>query len=55
MTEAEVRAICETTLNMGRRLAAHAHADSSVRQCIEHGVEFIYHASFATDEPSTCS
>ena len=49
MTEEEVRAICETTKNLGRRLAAHAHADSSVRQCIDHGVEFIYHATFITD------
>lgn len=49
MTPEEVRAICETTTNLGRRLAAHAHADSSVAQCIEYGVEFIYHATFVTD------
>jgi imidazolonepropionase-like amidohydrolase len=49
MTEEEVRAICETTTNLGRRLAAHAHADSSVLQCIKYGVEFIYHATFITD------
>ncbi len=50
MTEDEVRAICETTLNLGKRVAAHAHADSGVRQCIKHGVEFINHATFATDD-----
>jgi imidazolonepropionase-like amidohydrolase len=50
MTADEVRAICETTLNLGRRVAAHAHADSGVRQCIEYGVEFINHATFAGDE-----
>ncbi|MEX2482861.1 MAG: amidohydrolase family protein [Gammaproteobacteria bacterium] len=49
MSEDEVRAICETTLNLGRRLAAHAHADSGVMQCIRHGVEFINHATFASD------
>lgn len=49
MTDDEVRAICETTLNLGRRLAAHAHADSGVMQCIRHGVEFINHATFASD------
>ncbi|MEO3427480.1 amidohydrolase family protein [Pelagibius sp. CAU 1746] len=49
MTPEEVRAICETTNNLGGRLAAHAHADSSVLQCIEYGVEFIYHATFVTD------
>ena len=50
MTDEEVRAICETTLNLGKRVAAHAHADSGVRQCIKYGVEFINHATFATDQ-----
>lgn len=50
MTEDEVRAICETTLNLGKRLAGHSHADSGVRQCMKYGVEFIYHATFATDQ-----
>jgi imidazolonepropionase-like amidohydrolase len=50
MTDDEVRAICETAQNVGKRLAAHAHADSSVRQCLKFGVEFIFHATFATDE-----
>jgi imidazolonepropionase-like amidohydrolase len=50
MTDDEVRAICETANNIGKRLAAHAHADSSVRQCMKYGVEFIFHATFASDE-----
>lgn len=50
MTDDEVRAICDTANNIGKRLAAHAHADSSVQQCMKYGVEFIFHASFATDE-----
>lgn len=50
MTEEEVAAICNTANNIGKRLAAHAHADSSVRQCMKYEVEFIFHASFATDE-----
>ncbi|HTW25814.1 MAG TPA: amidohydrolase family protein [Acetobacteraceae bacterium] len=50
MTEEEVAAICNTANNLGRRIAAHAHADSSVRQCMKYDVEFIFHASFATDE-----
>ena len=49
MTEDEVRAICETTLNLGKRIAAHAHTDSGVRQCLRYGVELINHATFATD------
>lgn len=50
MTEEEVAAICDTTKNLGRRLIAHAHADASVRQAMKHGVEFLYHATFATDD-----
>ncbi len=49
MTLEEVRAICDTAKGMGRRLSAHAHADQSVVQCIEQGVEFIYHATFSSD------
>ncbi len=49
MTEDEVRTICETTLNLGRRVGAHAHADCGVRQCVKYGVEFINHATFASD------
>ena len=49
MTDDEVRAICATTLNLGKRLAAHAHTDSGVRQCIEYGVELINHATFASE------
>jgi imidazolonepropionase-like amidohydrolase len=50
MTEEEVAAVCNTANNIGKRLAAHAHADSSVRQCMKYDVEFIFHATFATDE-----
>jgi imidazolonepropionase-like amidohydrolase len=50
MTDDEVKAIAETAHNVGKRLAAHSHADSSVRQCLKFGVEFIFHATFATDE-----
>jgi len=49
MTDEEVKAICDTARNLGRRLQAHAHADSAVRQCIEHRVEFIFHATFMTE------
>lgn len=48
MTDEEVKSICETTLNLGKRVAAHAHADSAVAQCIKYGVEFINHATFAS-------
>lgn len=50
MTDDEVQAICETTLNLGKRVAAHAHSDSGVLQCMKYGVEFINHATFASDK-----
>ena len=50
MTNKEVQAICQTAKNMGKLLAAHAHADGSVLQCIENGVDLIYHATFASDK-----
>jgi imidazolonepropionase-like amidohydrolase len=49
MTEDEVATICETALNLGKRVAAHAHTDSGVLQCMKYGVEFINHATFASD------
>lgn len=49
MMDEEVEAITATAKNLGKRLAAHAHADSAVRQCMRFGVEFIFHATFASD------
>jgi imidazolonepropionase-like amidohydrolase len=49
MTEEEVSAVCRTAHNAGRRVSAHSHADESVLQCLRHDVEYIYHATFATD------
>jgi imidazolonepropionase-like amidohydrolase len=34
----------------GIRVCAHARSDESVRMCIRHGIEIIYHASYASDE-----
>lgn len=30
----------------GRRLCAHARARDSVKMCVKHGVDVIYHASY---------
>ena len=32
------------------RLAAHARSCESIKQCVRHGIEIIYHASFADEE-----
>src|SRR3546814_19744559 len=33
-----------------KQLAAHARSSDSIKQCVRHGIEFIYHASFADNE-----
>jgi len=51
MAEDEVKeAVTEARRKPGIRICAHARSDESVRQCIRHGIEFIYHASYASDE-----
>jgi imidazolonepropionase-like amidohydrolase len=44
-------AMCVTEAKrFGKRVAAHARSCESVKQCIRHGIEVIYHASFADEE-----
>jgi imidazolonepropionase-like amidohydrolase len=50
MTDAEVAvAVAEARLR-GKRVAAHARSCESVKQCLRHGIEIIYHASFTDEE-----
>jgi imidazolonepropionase-like amidohydrolase len=50
MSEDEVRVGCEEAKRRGKRICAHARSAESVRLCIRHGIEIIYHASFADEE-----
>jgi imidazolonepropionase-like amidohydrolase len=51
MADDEVlEAVTEARRKPGTRVCAHARSDQSVRQCLKFGIDFIYHASFATDE-----
>jgi imidazolonepropionase-like amidohydrolase len=50
MTDAEVAAVCEVARTHGKRLAAHARSAESVKMCLKHGVEVIYHATLLDDE-----
>jgi imidazolonepropionase-like amidohydrolase len=50
MTEEEIAVAVRETKLRGKRLAAHARSAESVKQCVRHGIDFIYHASFADDE-----
>jgi imidazolonepropionase-like amidohydrolase len=45
MTEAEIDAVCEVARQRNKRVAAHARSASSVKLCLKHGVEIIYHAT----------
>jgi imidazolonepropionase-like amidohydrolase len=50
MTEDEIATAVQEVRLRGKRLAAHARSSESVKQCVRHGIEIIYHASFADDE-----
>lgn len=47
----ETAACVDEAHKLGLRLCSHARARDSVRQCVDHGIEVIYHASYI-DEPS---
>ena len=50
MTEAEIAAVCEVGYAHERRIAAHARSAESVKICLKHGVQIIYHATLVDDE-----
>jgi imidazolonepropionase-like amidohydrolase len=50
MTDAEIAMAAKEARTRGKRLAAHARSSESVKQCVRHGIELIYHASFADEE-----
>ena len=50
MCDDEVAAVCEVARAHGRVVAAHARSAESVKMCVHHGVDVIYHASYADEE-----
>lgn len=50
MTDAEIATAVHEVKLRGKRLAAHARSAESVKQCVRHGIQLIYHASFADEE-----
>jgi imidazolonepropionase-like amidohydrolase len=50
MTDAEIAMAVREVRMRGKRLSAHARSCESVKQCIRHGIEIIYHASFTDNE-----
>ena len=51
-TDEETAACVRTAHSRGTRLCAHARARDSVKMCVRHGVDVIYHASFIGKPPA---
>ena len=45
-SDSETAACVQEAHSLGRRLCAHARARDSVKMCVRHGVDVIYHASY---------
>jgi hypothetical protein len=48
--EEEVAMLASEAKRYGERMAAHARSSESVKMCVRHGIEMVYHASFADEE-----
>ena len=46
----EVAAVTDVAREQGKRVAAHARSAESIKRCVRHGVDVIYHATYADDE-----
>lgn len=49
-TEEETAACVDEAHGLGKRLCAHARSRDSVKMCVKHGVDVVFHASFTDDE-----
>ncbi|MGQ9370151.1 amidohydrolase family protein [Azospirillum sp. ST 5-10] len=50
MAEEEVAVAVAEAKRRGKRVCAHARSAESVKLCVRHGIEIIYHASYADEE-----
>ena len=50
MSEEEVAMAVKEAKCRYKVLSAHARSSGSVKQCVRHGIQNIYHASFADEE-----
>jgi imidazolonepropionase-like amidohydrolase len=50
MSDGEIAVAASEARMRGKRLAAHARSCESIKQCVRHGIELVYHASFADEE-----
>jgi imidazolonepropionase-like amidohydrolase len=49
-SEEEISMLASEAKRAGKRVAAHARSSESVKQCVRHGLELVFHASFADEE-----
>ncbi len=49
-TEEEIAVCVSEAKAWGKRVAAHARSNWSIKQCVKQGIEVIYHASFTDEE-----
>jgi imidazolonepropionase-like amidohydrolase len=49
-TEEEIRVCVQEAKSWGKRVAAHARSTWAIKQCVQQGIEVIYHASFTDEE-----
>jgi imidazolonepropionase-like amidohydrolase len=50
MADDEIAMAVVEAKRRGKRLTAHARSTESIKQCLKHGIEIIYHASYADEE-----
>ncbi|MDQ0382665.1 metal-dependent hydrolase family protein [Amycolatopsis thermophila] len=50
MSDEEVAAAVTEAHRRGKRVCAHARSAESVKMCVRHGVDIVYHASFTDEE-----
>jgi imidazolonepropionase-like amidohydrolase len=50
MSDEEVAVAAHETKTRGKRLSSHARSTGSIKQSVRHGIDVIYHASFADEE-----
>jgi imidazolonepropionase-like amidohydrolase len=50
MTDEEVAIAVKEVRLRGKRVIAHARSAASIKQCMRHGIDLIYHASFTDEE-----
>ncbi len=49
-SDEEIAMAASEAKRRGKKMAAHARSKESIKKCVEHGIDFVYHASFTDEE-----